>query len=55
VPLLNTIKADYAQSVQLYLSQFKTVQAPNVEPSKIEPSNSRATAEELQQLMQKYQ
>ena len=55
VPLLNTIKADYSQSVQLYLSQFKTVQAPNIEPSTVEPSNSRATAEELQQLIQKYQ
>ena len=55
VPLLNTTKADYIQSVQLYLSQFKTVQAPDIKPSKVDQSNARATSEELQQLIQKYQ
>ena len=54
VPLINTLKADYAQSVQLYMSQFK-VQAPRMEPSQTEQTGSRATSEELQKLIQKYQ
>ena len=54
VPLINTLKADYVQSVQLYLSQFQ-IQAPMQEPSKNKQIGSRATAEELQQLIQKYQ
>lgn len=54
VPMLNTLKSDYGQSIQLYMSQFK-VQPLNIKPTKTEQAGSRATAEELQQLMQKYQ
>ena len=54
VPLLNTLKADYVQSVQLYLSQFQA-KVPLQAPSKTEQSGSKVTAEELQQLIQKYQ
>ena len=35
-------------------SQFK-VQAPRMEPSQTEQTGSRATSEELQKLIQKYQ
>ena len=52
VPMLNTLKADYVQSVQLYLSQFN-VKAPMNQPSST-GGGSKATAEELQKLMQKY-
>ena len=54
VPLLNTLKADYVQSVQLYLQQFK-MQPAQMETAKLEQTGARASAEELQQLMQKYQ
>jgi|6_EtaG_2_1085325.scaffolds.fasta_scaffold07457_3 hypothetical protein len=53
VPLLNTLKADYVQSVQLYLTQFQT-QAQLNKPETVSPSRGKATAEELQKLMQKY-
>jgi len=53
VPLINTLKADYVQSVQLYNTQFTGV-SPQMQPSKTEQQGSRATSEELQQLIQKY-
>lgn len=53
IPLINTLKADYAQSVQLYISQFRG-EAPEIQPAKAESSGSRATSEELQQLIEKY-
>ena len=52
VPMLNTLKADYIQSVQLYLSQFN-IKAPMNQPSTTD-SGSKATAEELQKMVQKY-
>ena len=53
VPLLNTLKADYVQSVQLYLSQFQ-MQTGLEAPKEVAQTGGRATAEELQKLMQKY-
>ena len=52
VPLLNTLKADYVQSVQLYLSQFQ-MQTGLEAPKEVAQTGGRATAEELQKLMQK--
>ena len=53
VPLLSSLRADYQQALQMYLAQFR-IQPPNVQaPSKSQ--GSKATAEELQALMQKYQ
>ena len=54
VPLISSMKSDYIQSVQLYLSQFQ-IKGPEMQsPSKIEQPGSKASAEELQKLIEKY-
>ena len=53
VPLLSSLRADYQQALQMYLSQFR-IQAPIGGQAPSKQQGARATAEELQSLMQKY-